>query len=144
MKKLATIALAALLGVALTASAEDAQARVTTNKDPRCSPRTIGGRYGFKVEGTGPFGSFVALGVQEFDGKGAFTAREWLTIGGVTTTTTMTGTYEVDPDCVGRMTGTFENGFTGTMVFVVTNGGARLLALETDPGATVTVEFERQ
>jgi hypothetical protein len=106
-----------------------------------CGERTLPGSWAFRAQGTGPFGAFIAIGLQTFDAFGHLEVREFVTIGGTTMESRMSGAYELSQDCTGVMTTVFENGMAGTLAFVV--AGDRIYALETDPGVSLLTEFTR-
>ena len=136
ISKLNVLGLVALLSCpALAWGAEPPSGRTA------CGERSLPGRWAFRAQGTGPFGAFIAIGVQTFDSFGHLEVREFVTVGGMTMESRMSGTYELSPDCTGTMTTVFENGMVGTLAFVV--AGDRIYALETDPGVSVLIEFTK-
>jgi hypothetical protein len=55
--------------------------------------------------------------------------------------TPTTGTITVDSDCFAQITMTLPSGDTVNLRGVLVNGGKQILAMETDPGTTVTAKF---
>lgn len=55
--------------------------------------------------------------------------------------TPTTGTMTVDSDCFMQITMTLPSGDTVNLRGVLVNGGKQILAMETDPGTTVTAKF---
>ena len=51
------------------------------------------------------------------------------------------GTIAIDSDCIAQMTLALPSGDTVVLRGVLVNGGKRILAVETDPGTTVTATF---
>jgi hypothetical protein len=91
-----------------------------------CNNKLIAGNYGFTIQGNklvgpGPTGLQVGVAMARFDGKGAFTQIDTVTINGEVvadfTHTPANGTYTVNSDC----TGTFTIDFTDGRPTVVTN-----------------------
>src|SRR5947209_5090178 len=104
---------------------------------PRCTILT--GTYSFTFSGTAIFpGSstpvpFAGIGIQTFDGSGKWTGTESANFGAfVLRNAAFSGTYTLNPDCTGTMTAKFPDGSTGHQDFVVTQGGASLIAVGTD------------
>ena len=54
---------------------------------------------------------------------------------------TDTGTYTVNPDCTGAATLT---NLGLHLNIVIVSGGTEILAIQTDPGPTTTVDFKKQ
>ena len=101
-------------------------------KDPEaCSVATPNGAYGFFRTGITSAGPLAAVGIATFDGKGGSTASQTIRKNGITvsdlfTDPALSGPYEVDSDCAGRLLNP-----DGTAVghFVVVDGGSELFIL---------------
>ncbi|MGB9203339.1 MAG: hypothetical protein WCB94_05110 [Terriglobales bacterium] len=111
-----------------------------------CNNRLIAGNYGFTIQGNklggqGPTGPQVGVAMTEFDGKGALTQIDTVTVNGEVvadfTHTPATGTYTVNSDC----TGTFTINFTAgrppiTANFVVVESGLEIDTVVTSAGGS--------
>ena len=87
------------------------------------------------------------LGTATADYSGTFNGSATASIGGGIVTQTVTGTEQLNRDCTGTITyaQTF-NGHPGPpldITFVVSEGGARIDGLVTDPGAVLSCELRR-
>ena len=51
------------------------------------------------------------------------------------------GTIVIDSDCIAQLTLALPSGDTVALRGVLVDGGKRILAIETDPGTTVTATF---
>ena len=120
-------------------------AQGNSNRDLRepgaCSTRTLKGDYAFTVEGIilPPTGGQVPIrGVHltHFDGKGALTQLDHLLIAGVPISpldwTPVTGTYEVNSDCTGKMSLSSGGQFVNLKIVVGANG-KQIYAIVTVP-----------
>ena len=128
----AVIALA--LGLAPTAKADD----------KGCSNATLNGTFAFTSTGfiTAPpafAGPFAETGAQTFDGRGGTTATATLSQNGNILQVSITGTYQVNPDCTGTLTLQVSPiGVTVHVYFVIDDGGDGFQAIETEPGLVIT------
>jgi hypothetical protein len=106
-----------------------------------CSVASVKGAYGFFRTGTTPVGPLAAVGIATFDGTGAVTtARQTIRKNGVTTqdlftTPTSVASYEIDPDCAGRLLNPDGSAFAH---FVVVDGGKEVFGMSLSPGNSVT------
>jgi hypothetical protein len=99
-----------------------------------CSNATLKGEYAFGVTGYIPSPQVVA-GIKVFDGKGAFTQRDYIgdsVPADFSPPGQETGTYTVNPDCTGSMVINLNApvpvGSTGVIkiLFVISNGGRHI------------------
>jgi hypothetical protein len=65
-----------------------------------------------------------------FDGNGNFTNTVTLNDNGTVTHAADFGTYEINPDCTGKI---FTNGGTRTVEIVLVDGGKEFYSIRTDP-----------
>ena len=139
MKFRLVFATAALLFAALLVTTPAAQAS--------CTAATLTGGYGFSTSGGGSQTSssrflpnaFVGLAV--FNGAGNWAASFTASDNGAISQGTLSGTYAVSSNCTGSFsTSSGDLNFN----FVVVNGGKEILAIETDSGRTLTVDFLKQ
>lgn len=86
--------------------------------NPLCNNLLIAGDYGFVIQGTnlgglGPVGPQVGVAMAHFDGKGAFTQIDTVTVNGHVVANFAEapahGTYTVNPNCTGSFTITFSD-----------------------------------
>jgi hypothetical protein len=85
-----------------------ATVRAQVPKPEACSVATLNGAYGFFRTGITSVGPLAAAGIATFDGKGGSTARQTIRKNGITasdlfTDPPLSGPYEVDSDCAGRV-----------------------------------------
>lgn len=115
-----------------------------------CSTNTIKGSYGFtssiRVQppraGAGS-GRIRVIGVINYDGSGnASTTGLSISPSGQEKVVNLTGAYEIDSHCVGRVTlNSDSSGSQAVWRFVVVNGGTELLTLsERSPDTTPFVQ----
>lgn len=110
-----------------------------------CSVATLNGAYGFYRTGTTSVGPLASVGIATYDGHGTTTTRQTIRKNGVTTQDLFTGptqvaSYEVDPDCAGRLLNPDGSVFSH---FVVVDGGKEFLGLSLSPGNSVNVVWKR-
>lgn len=55
-----------------------------------------------------------------------------------------TGTISIDSDCIATISLNFPSGITADLRGVLVEGGKRIIAIQTDPGTTVTADFLAQ
>lgn len=107
---------------------------------PTCSAAGLASRYNFSLSGSAtPMTPgdvprrISAVGVSEPDASGALKLTMADAAG--------SGTIAIDSDCIAQMTMALPTGDTIALRGVLVNGGKRILAVETDPGTTVTATF---
>jgi hypothetical protein len=107
---------------------------------PTCSAAGLATRYSFSLSGNAiPMNPgdvprrVSATGIAEPDAAGALQLT-MADSGG-------SGTIAIDADCIAQMTLALPTGDTVALRGVLVNGGKRILAVETDPGTTVTATF---
>jgi hypothetical protein len=134
-----------IMGIAPQAHAGD---------DKGCSDATLTGTFGFTATGfvlappqfAGPFAN---VGTQTFDGKGGTTGTATVSQNGNILKVTIKGAYTVNPDCTGSITLNISSqnppvSLTTNASFAIDDRGAEFRAIQTDPGAVVTVTGRRQ
>jgi galactose mutarotase-like enzyme len=89
------------------------------------------------------------VGTQTFDGKGGTTGTATVSQNGNILKVTVTGTYTVNPNCTGSMTLSLSSPslpvtLTNHAAFAIDDNGAEVRAIQTDPGAVLTVIGRRQ
>ncbi len=114
------------------------------NSFPVCNNRLITGAYGFSIQGTklggaGYTGQQVGVAMTQFDGIGALSQIDTVTVAGEVvadfTHTPATGTYTVNSDCTGTFTINFTDGRPPvTANFVVVDAGAEIDTVVTSAG----------
>ena len=116
-----------------------------------CNDATIARNYAFVYTGFGIFGNGsrspintpgAVVGVLTFDGSGNLTdsfTSAW--DGSIGITTSDVGTYTVNSDCTGSLTDTTVG---AQFSFAIAGGGAEILAIETNPGHTASLDAKRQ
>jgi hypothetical protein len=110
-----------------------------------CSVATLNGTYGFYRTGTTSVGPLASVGIATYDGNGTTTTRQTIRKNGVTTQDLFTGptqvaSYEVDPDCAGRLLNPDGSAFSH---FVVVDGGKEFFGLSLSPGNSVNVVWKK-
>jgi hypothetical protein len=110
-----------------------------------CSVATLNGSYGFYRTGTTSVGPLASVGIATYDGNGTTTTRQTIRKNGVTTQDLFTGStqvasYEVDPDCAGRLLNPDGSAFSH---FVVVDGGKEFFGLSLSPGNSVNVVWKK-
>src|SRR5580658_9293879 len=107
----------------------------------KCVAASFAPRYSFGISGgTTPMNpgdearSVSAEGTVEPDAAGNLKIS-------VPNATPTSGTITVDSDCFAQITMTLPSGDTVNLRGVLVNGGKQILAMETDPGTTVTAKF---
>ncbi len=106
-----------------------------------CSVATLNGAYGFYRTGTTSAGPLASVGIATYDGHGITTTRQTVRKNGVTIQDLFTGptqvaSYEVDPDCAGRLLNPDGSVFSH---FVVVDRGKEFFGLSLSPGNSVNV-----
>jgi len=138
-----TFAVLLPLALAGAGSALAAEADTAADTAPlKCSEATLRGTYLFATSGFnvgGKFkGPFAAAGYNLVDGRGHLrTVVSFSLNGKVSRFERDTGTYTVNADCTGTITGSDGTHYD---IFVAPDGGTMAL-VETDPG-TVSAEFQ--
>ena len=126
--------IAALSGFCLLAVGSAAAA-----SDHGCDVSTLQGTYGFSETGVVVgFGNYAAVGTLISDGKGNFTGAFTESFNGTIAPATLTGTYQVAPDCTGTAVLRDSFGRTGNRAFVILEDAAELDYLFTDAGFVAT------
>lgn len=110
-----------------------------------CSVATLNGTYGFYRTGTTSAGPLASVGIATYDGNGTTTTRQTIRKNGVTTQDLFTGptqvaSYEIDPDCAGRLLNPDGSAFSH---FVVVDGGKEFFGLSLSPGNSVNVVWKK-
>jgi len=118
-----------------------AQNGVLERVAPKCSIAGLAPHYSFGISGSttpmnpGDLGRQVSTeGSVEPDAAGNLKIA-------IPNASATTGTITVDSDCFATITMTLPSGDSIALRGVLVNGGKRILAMETDPGTTVTAKF---
>ena len=134
--KTSTIALAAVLALAISPSAKA--------DDKGCTNATLKGTFahtasGFAIAPPAIAGPVAGAGIDTFDGKGGVTTSATVSLNGNIVPIVATGTYKVNPDC----TGTYV--IPGTTLFlVIADSGNEVHAICIDSGVVLNHTFRRQ
>jgi hypothetical protein len=134
------------LSVLLTLAAAVALVPALHAHDRECTAAILKGNYGFTFSGF-QLQNDVSLpwqgvGVMTFDGRGNASGNFTFSLNGQIATSPYTGTYTVNPDCTGSVTGT-SGGDNATLVIV--SEGAEVFAVDTSTyGVTMTLDFKKQ
>lgn len=131
------------LGAASFRQTDDGAAQSGTMQKvaPACKLASLAPSYSFSVDGTvipmnpgdpAPH-RITSAGTAEPDAAGALK----LTVG----TSAGTGKIDLDSDCIATVTLTLPTGDTLALRGILVDAGKRILAVETDPGTTVTATF---
>src|SRR5467141_2128581 len=110
-----------------------------------CSVATLNGTFGCYRTGTTSVGPLASVGLATYDGNGTTTVRQTIRRNGVTTQDlfagpTVVASYEVDPDCAGRLVNPDGSVFGH---FVVVDGGKEFFGLSLSPGNSVNVVWKK-
>jgi hypothetical protein len=121
------------------------EARAAEKDNAACSVATLNGAYGFYRTGTTSVGPLASVGIATYDGNGTTTVRQTIRKNGVTTQDLFTGptqvaSYEVDPDCAGRLLNPDGSAFSH---FVVVDRGKEFFGLSLSPGNSVNVVWKK-
>lgn len=124
-------------------AARDAQETPTV----QCTVRNVAGVYGFVGHGTilpnsagFPDGPVATVGIQTFDGQGAWVTHQTLMVNGhVSTGVSLSGTYKVHPDCTFTQEDTAGNTNAGVFVHDRQEG----FLMDTVEGVSVTFTLKR-
>ena len=136
MAKTSTIAVAAVLALAISPSAKA--------DDKGCTNAILNGTFahtasGFEIAPPAIAGPVAGAGVDTFDGKGGVTTSATVSLNGNIVPVIATGTYKVNPDC----TGTYV--IPGTTLFlVIADSGNEIHAICIDSGVVLNHTFRRQ
>ena len=131
---------ALLLCICLLTFGDDAIAA-----DRKCDVTTLQGSYGFTESGVVVgFGSYAAVGTLTADGKGNFVGAFTESFNGTIAAATLTGSYQVAPDCTGTAILRDSLGRTGNRAFVILADAAEINYLFTDPGFVATGVAKKQ
>jgi hypothetical protein len=107
-----------------------------------CSNSTLKGTYSDQDTGTiVGVGPFAGVNVDSFDGNGNLTISGWSSLNGNVSQGTLTGTYQVNPDCTGSYT---VAGGTITAFFVIGQDGNELQIVITSPGTVINCVARKQ
>ncbi len=113
-----------------------------------CSDRTIRGDFGIKFNGASDKGGSIASVTRiSFDGTGKFTGSDVSSFGGHIIRRTLTGTYQVNSDCTGKLE--FLSSVTipphsAPGDFVIVNGGDEFFIINSEEGVTANGVGKRQ
>ncbi len=105
---------------------------------------SFGNQYSGFVYAAGALVPIADVGHVTADGNGTYTSADTFSINAVLFRTTQTGTYTVNPDCTGSSIGKDNLGNVIQTDFVITNGGAQVNAVYTQPGSIVSTVLTRQ
>jgi hypothetical protein len=109
-----------------------------------CNNATLTGNYGFTFSGFvkdhGRTVPFAGNGLATLDGAGDLSATVTASENGNLSTFPYTATYVVNADCTGSVTSTSGG---ANFSFVIVAGGKELLAVNTDPGGTWTMDVKK-
>lgn len=114
-----------------------AQAQGTAN----CSNAGIKGTLGFHGGGWNVSKSLIPVAFVaqvKADGAGNVSGTQQGSFGGSIYSVSLSGTYMVNANCTGTITYTMSGGSTSHGNFVLVNGGASLLSIQTDAGVIAT------
>jgi len=121
------------------------KAHAEEKENGSCSIATLNGAYAFYRTGPTSGGPLAAVGIATYDGNGTTTVRQTIRKNGVTTSDNLfTGpagvaSYEIDPDCAGRLVN--PDG-TDAAHFVVVDG-KEFFGLSLSPGNSVNVVWKK-
>jgi hypothetical protein len=111
-----------------------------------CSNASLRGSYGLHATGTitgGPAaGPFAAVGIFSFDGRGNLSATLFQRNIAGNSTALLTGTYDVEPDCMVSDTWIFPDGSSTQHESVIVDRGRGYVILNTTEGAPVVISGE--
>jgi hypothetical protein len=118
-----------------------------------CSAQTTRGTYTVICDGyltpaaNAPLTQAKVLGTAIIDDSGAITGKATVSVGGTILTQTVAGTEIVNSDCTGNVSyATTLNGQPGPpldITFVISDGGATIDGLSSDPGTVLSCKLKR-
>ena len=121
--------------VAAGCSSSDSVAPLT------CGIPALKGAYGVQRNGqVGPGARIAAVGVANFDGNGRLSGKETLSLNGVFSPVTLSGSYSLDADCTGT-----ESDVSGNVIanLAMVHGGDELFGESLVPGSNVAFHYVR-
>jgi hypothetical protein len=124
------------IGAAVSAAIVGLVVGGTANADG-CSNRTVSGSYGAQLTGNAGAQLFAEVGIFNADGKGNVTGQDLINLGGTSYSRSLTGTYQVDPDCTATVELTLPDTTVAHFFGVVVLGGDAVLLNNTDQGNVV-------
>lgn len=94
----------------------------------RCDNRDLSGAFGFSINGSNPaVGPYSFVGRFEADGNGKVTSGKGIqSVNGDIARPSFTGTYSVNPDCMGQAVLSFSGGGSATLQFVIEANGTQV------------------
>lgn len=109
-----------------------------------CPIESIRDAWGFSCQGTVSGAPIASVGLVTLDGKGGLSGTETSSLNGtILTGVTLTGTYNVNPDCTASATSTtFVGSFNYDAVFV--NDQKEALLIEKTPGVVIVCTLKKQ
>jgi hypothetical protein len=111
-----------------------------TSDSPQCTASSFRGAYLFQRNGRAGQSDLLAVGVLMSDGGGTASASQTTGRNGVFNSPgVITGTYTIDPDCMGAQ---YMNGVEFSALVVVHDGG-QILGISETPTNNVVIHFER-
>ena len=136
-----------ILSVLLTLAAAVTLVPALHAHDRECTATTVKGKYGFTFSGL-QFQNvpvpWQGVGLMTFDGAGNASGTFTFSLNGQIASSPYTGTYTVNPDCTGSVTGASPIGGDDA-TFVIVGGGAEIFAVDTSTyGVTMTLDFKKQ
>ncbi len=101
-----------------------------------CSAETLTGAYTFSITGVNVTHGVQYMLVGQFttDGAGSLTGKGTQSIQGAVSRQTFTGVYQVDADCSGTATITFDQGVSSSMDFFIARHGKEVRLITTGQG----------
>lgn len=149
---LTTTTLVALAVLAITAKKGIATLPVV-HAQGGCTNASVSGNYGFTLQGfdvpkagIGNQVPFAGAGVLGFDGLGNVSFSFFTTVLGrkIAPPGTAAGTYNVNSDCTGTISGTSPEVAGETLDMVIVGGGGEVLGISTTNTQTFTLDAKKQ
>ncbi len=144
MKKTLRNLLSTLAALTMVAFALNMASIPAFADDGGCSVATLVGSYGIESSGSivalGPIGPVVEVGIATFDGVGNVSQTSTVSLNGtiVPDRSSLSGTYQVNPDCTGDLALVLPVGpgvtITSTAHFVIVDHGKEIRLVNTGTG----------
>ena len=120
---------------------------VAASAEDHCSNATLNGSYGLHATGIViGVGNFAAIGRFTYDGRGNLSGTLFIRLNGNNISTTLNGTYSVNPDCTVSDVWVLPDGSSSTHLSVLVNEGKEYSILNTTAGepSVISGDAKRQ
>ncbi|MEH2245654.1 hypothetical protein [Nostoc sp.] len=117
--------------------------KVNAQGAPSCNNATIRGSYGTQFLENSKTEQIAVVGLIKFDGNGNFQGNDTLSLNGTIANRTVSGNYDVQPDCTVRMVYVANINGTGFFNGIIVNSGKEIFIVATNPTTVFTGTFKK-